>query len=84
MRLAKCYFFLLFLFPIFGFSQITDSLLTIKNIDLILKENKEGKYDKAYERITQLHDALENHTQNNILLALTDLNKGKIEINLGK
>lgn len=84
MHIGKNLFFVLFLFPLFGFSQTTDSLLVYETITSALEKNKEGKYDDAYERIINLHDALEDHTQNKYLLALTSLTRGKIEINLGK
>ena len=84
MHLGKNLFFLLFLFPIFGFTQLTDSLSVHENIILALQKNKEGDYIDAYERINKLHDALESQEQNNFLQGLTILSKGKIEINLGK
>ena len=81
---GKNFFFIFFLFPIFGFSQLSDSLFVVEKIGDALEKNEEGKYDDAYERINNLHGALESNTHNNFLIALTDLNKGKIEINLGK
>ncbi len=84
MLLGKNLFLIFFLYQIFGFSQGTDSLLIFQNISLALEKNIEGNYDDAYEMINNLQNALERPSQNNFLIAVTNLNKGKIEINLGK
>ncbi len=80
----KNLFLTLFLLPIFGLSQTLDSLYVYENISHALIKNKEGNYNEAYNSINKLHNALENQSENKFFLALTNLNKGKIEINLGK
>ena len=46
MHIGKNLFFVLFLFPLFGFSQTTDSLFVYETITSALEKNKEGKEKK--------------------------------------
>ena len=77
MCLGKNIFFLIFLFPLFCFSQIAEN-------SILIEKSQNGKYDDTYERANNSHDALDNPTKNNYLTALAKLNKSKIEIRLGK
>ena len=77
MSLGKNIFFLIFLFPLFCFSQITENSILIEN-------SQNGKYVDTHERANNSHDALVNPNKNNYLIARTKLNKSKIEIRLGK
>ena len=83
MRVNKCLFILIFLLSFICTSQKLDSTYIYSSIEEALHLNRNGRYTEAYNSINKLEEKVLKGKVDDFYLALINLNKGKIEINLG-